>query len=78
MEKLVLTAENYGSVRRFFVETTHDQALLQTAQKSIIKLNPPEKVFTLKGSDHCPFFSKTLSLHKVFLEVAQLSSNRLT
>jgi pimeloyl-ACP methyl ester carboxylesterase len=78
MEKLVLTAENYGSVRRFFVETTHDQALLPTAQKSIIKQNPPEKVFTLKGSDHCPFFSKTLSLHKVFLEVAQLNSNRLT
>jgi len=72
MEKIVLTPENYGRVRRFFIETTDDQALSPAEQCNIINQNPPEQVFTLKGCDHSPFFSKPQSLHKIFLEIAQL------
>ncbi|KAH9571354.1 hypothetical protein CY35_02G090300 [Sphagnum magellanicum] len=74
MEKITLTAENYGCVRRFFVETTEDHALSPAAQCNMINQNPPEQVFTLKGSDHSPFFSKPQSLHKIFLEIAQLDA----
>eukprot|EP00249_Psilotum_nudum_P008920 c21594_g1_i1 orf=477-1580(-) len=72
MERLVLTKDNYGSVRRFFIQTMDDHALITAIQEQIIKLNPPEQVFKLKGSDHCPFFSKPQSLHKLFCEIAQL------
>lgn len=76
MEKIVLTDENYGSVRRFYVETTEDQALSPEAQRSIVNQNPPEQVFTLKGSDHSPFFSKPQSLQKVFIEIAMLDAKK--
>jgi hypothetical protein len=74
MEKITLTPENYGHVRRFFIETTDDQALSPAAQQNIITQNPPQQVFSLKGSDHSPFFSKPQSLHKIFLEIAQLEA----
>ena len=76
MEKLVLTPEKYGSVRRFFVETTHDQALPPELQQNIIDQNPPEQVFTIKGSDHSPFFSKPQSLHKVLVEIAMIAAKK--
>ncbi|XP_057817497.1 putative methylesterase 11, chloroplastic [Cryptomeria japonica] len=72
MERISLTEENYGSVRRFFIQTPEDQALTPAAQQRLIDANPPERVFKVKGSDHCPFFAKPQSLHKVFLEIARL------
>ncbi|KAI0493274.1 hypothetical protein KFK09_027550 [Dendrobium nobile] len=70
LEKLVLTEDNYGSVRRFYIETTEDNALPLSLQQSMCESNPPEKVFRLKGSDHSPFFSKPQALHKVLVEIA--------
>ncbi|XP_020702505.1 putative methylesterase 11, chloroplastic isoform X1 [Dendrobium catenatum] len=70
LEKLVLTEDNYGSVRRFYIETTEDNALPLSLQQSMCETNPPEKVFRLKGSDHSPFFSKPQALHKVLVEIA--------
>jgi len=72
MEKIELSAENYGSVRRFFIETTEDQALPPDLQRNIINQNPPEQVFSLRGSDHSPFFSKPQSLHKLLLDIAMI------
>ncbi|XP_024383343.1 putative methylesterase 11, chloroplastic isoform X1 [Physcomitrium patens] len=72
MEKIALTAEKYGSVRRFYIETTEDQALTPELQRNIINQNPPEQVFTLKGSDHSPFFSKPQSLHKILVDIAMI------
>lgn len=74
MEKVTSTPENYGSVRRFYIETAQDQALLPELQRNIIDHNPPERVFTLKGSDHSPFFSKPQSLHKTLVEIAMLAA----
>lgn len=73
MEKLSLTPENYGSTRRFFIQTLDDHALSPDIQEKLVRENPPEGVYKIKGSDHCPFFSKPQSLHKMLLEIAQLA-----
>ncbi|XP_039136898.1 putative methylesterase 11, chloroplastic [Dioscorea cayenensis subsp. rotundata] len=72
LEKLSLTEKNYGSVRRFFIETTEDNAIPLSLQETMCRSNPPEKVFRLKGSDHSPFFSKPQALHKFLVEIAKI------
>nr|CAD1838824.1 unnamed protein product [Ananas comosus var. bracteatus] len=72
MEKLSLTAENYGAVRRFFVQALDDRMLSPDVQEKLVRDNPPNGVFKIKGSDHCPFFSKPQSLNKILLEIAQV------
>ncbi|KAL0314098.1 UNVERIFIED_CONTAM: putative methylesterase 12, chloroplastic [Sesamum angustifolium] len=72
MEKLSLTSEKYGTGRRFYIQTLDDYALSPDIQEKLVRENPPEGVFKIKGSDHCPFFSKPQSLHKVLLEIAQI------
>ncbi|PKU78573.1 Putative methylesterase 14, chloroplastic [Dendrobium catenatum] len=72
MEKLSLTAENYGSVRRYFIQMLDDRVLSPDLQEKLVRENPPCEVFKLKGSDHCPFFSKPQSLCKILLEIVQL------
>ncbi|ESQ38584.1 hypothetical protein EUTSA_v10028772mg [Eutrema salsugineum] len=73
MEKLSLSGERYGRGRRFYVQTLDDLALSPDVQEKLVRENSPEGVFKIKGSDHCPFFSKPQSLHKIFLEIAQIS-----
>ncbi|GKE14995.1 putative methylesterase 11, chloroplastic, partial [Tanacetum coccineum] len=73
LEKLSLTDANYGSVRRFYIETPEDNAIPITLQQSMISESPPEKVFRLKGSDHSPFFSKPQALHKLLVEIAKIT-----
>ncbi|XP_041014852.1 putative methylesterase 11, chloroplastic [Juglans microcarpa x Juglans regia] len=77
MEKLVLSDKNYGSVRRFYLVTQEDSAVSVSLQENMIKTNPPEQVFWLKGSDHAPFFSRPQSLHKILVEIAQMSSKQV-
>ncbi|CAN6477117.1 unnamed protein product [Victoria cruziana] len=72
LEKLYLTSEKYGSVRRFFIETSQDNAIPLPLQQNMIKSNTPEQVFRLKGSDHSPFFSKPQALHKYLVEIAKI------
>ncbi|KAJ9167015.1 hypothetical protein P3X46_021699 [Hevea brasiliensis] len=72
MEKLSLSFEKYGTSRRFFIQTLDDHALSPDVQEKLVRENPPEGFFKIKGSDHCPFFSKPQSLHKILLEIAQI------
>ncbi|OVA00139.1 hypothetical protein BVC80_1459g22 [Macleaya cordata] len=72
MEKLSLSPENYGTSRRFFIQTLDDNALSADVQEKLVRENPPEGIYKIKGSDHCPFFSKPQSLHKILLEIAQI------
>ncbi|XP_047322708.1 putative methylesterase 12, chloroplastic [Impatiens glandulifera] len=72
MEKASLSIENYGIGRRFYIQTLEDNALSADVQEKMVRENPPEGVFKIKGSDHCPFFSKPQSLHKILLEIAQI------
>lgn len=72
MEKLSLSADKYGSGRRFYIQTLDDHALSPDVQEKLVRENPPEGVFKIKGSDHCPFLSKPQSLHKILVEIAQI------
>ncbi|XP_020598958.1 putative methylesterase 14, chloroplastic [Phalaenopsis equestris] len=72
MENLSLTVENYGSVRRYFIQMLDDRVLSSYIQEKLVRENPPQEVFKLRGSDHCPFFSKPQSLCKILLEIVQL------
>ncbi|CAI9115046.1 OLC1v1015880C1 [Oldenlandia corymbosa var. corymbosa] len=72
MEKLSLTPEKYGKGRRFYIQTLEDHVLSPDVQEKLVRENPPEGIFKIKGSDHCPFFSKPQSLHKILLEIAQI------
>ncbi|XP_030513891.1 putative methylesterase 11, chloroplastic [Rhodamnia argentea] len=72
LEKLSLSDVNYGSVRRFYIETPEDNAISIELQENMIKLNPPERVFRLKGADHSPFFSKPQALHKMLVEISKI------
>ncbi|XP_068652672.1 putative methylesterase 14, chloroplastic [Aristolochia californica] len=71
MEKLSLSQEKYGSVPRYYIQTLEDHTLSPDIQEKLVRDNPPQGVFKIKGSDHCPFFSKPQSLHKILLEIAQ-------
>ncbi|KAI3977105.1 hypothetical protein MKX01_002425 [Papaver californicum] len=72
LEKLSLSEGNYGTVRRFYIETTDDDAIPLSVQQNMISSNPPERVFRIKGSDHSPFFSKPQSLHKHLVEISSI------
>ncbi|XP_010460319.1 PREDICTED: putative methylesterase 13, chloroplastic [Camelina sativa] len=71
-EKLHVSDKNYGSIRRFYIKTMEDYAVPVTLQEAMIKLNPPEQVFQLKGSDHAPFFSRPQSLNRILVEISQI------
>ncbi|GMH15129.1 hypothetical protein Nepgr_016970 [Nepenthes gracilis] len=73
LEKLALTEENYGRVRRFYIETPEDNAMPISLQEQMVNACPPERVFRLKGADHSPFFSKPQALHKLLVEIAKLT-----
>lgn len=72
MEALSLSSDKYGRGRRFYVQTLDDHALSPDVQEKLVRENPAEGVFKIKGSDHCPFFSKPQSLHKILIEIAQI------
>ncbi|KAJ0929998.1 putative alpha/Beta hydrolase [Helianthus annuus] len=73
MQNLSLSKEKYEAGRRFYIQTLEDHALSPDIQEKLVRENPPEGVFKIKGSDHCPFFSKPQSLHKILLEIAQIA-----
>ncbi|KAL7190613.1 hypothetical protein ACSBR2_022820 [Camellia fascicularis] len=74
LEKLSLSDKNYGSVKRFYIETAEDNAIPIALQQSMINKSPPERVFHLKGADHSPFFSKPQALHKLLVEISKIPS----
>lgn len=53
---LVLSPANFGSVHRFYITTTYDQAITPPIQELMYTALPCEKVYTL-NTDHSPFFS---------------------
>ncbi|MCD9558895.1 putative methylesterase 11, chloroplastic [Datura stramonium] len=74
LEKLSLSDIKYGSIRRFYIETTEDNSIPIALQRSMISQNPPERVFHLKGADHSPFFSKPQALHRILVEISTVPS----
>ncbi|CAO2816384.1 unnamed protein product [Amaranthus hypochondriacus] len=72
LEKLCLSDDKYGSVRRFYIETTEDNAIPISSQEQMSKAAPPEQIFRLRGADHSPFFSKPQALHRYFVEISKI------
>ncbi|PHT89734.1 hypothetical protein T459_04847 [Capsicum annuum] len=50
-----------------------NNALSSDVQENLVRVNPLQGVFKIKGSDHSPFFSKPQSLHKILVETAEIS-----
>jgi pimeloyl-ACP methyl ester carboxylesterase len=68
---LQLTDENYGTVRRFYIECTEDRAVTPFIQRKMYTETPCEKVYSLPTS-HSPFFSKPDELCTILHEIALL------
>jgi hypothetical protein len=66
---LQVTDENFGRVRRFYIECTEDKAVGPLIQKKMYTEIPCEKVFTMQTS-HSPFFSQPEELVNIFQEIA--------
>lgn len=66
---LVLSEENFGSVRRFYIECTEDRAVTPFIQQLMYTETPCEKVYKMATS-HSPFFSRPEELCDIFCEIA--------
>lgn len=65
---LHLTAENYGRVRRVYIECTEDRAVTPFIQRKMYTETPCKKVYSLATS-HSPFFSRPAELAGILLSV---------
>ena len=68
---LQLTDENFGSVRRFYIECTEDKAVTPFIQQKMYNETVCEKVYKMQTS-HSPFFSMPEKLTDIFLEISTL------
>jgi pimeloyl-ACP methyl ester carboxylesterase len=68
-DKLQLTPERYGQVKRFYVRGSNDHAVSPLYQGAMLENTPCQKIFTLEG-DHSPFLSAPAKLAEIVLAVA--------
>jgi pimeloyl-ACP methyl ester carboxylesterase len=69
-DKLQLTPERYGKVKRFYVKGSKDHAVSPLYQDAMLKNTPCDHVFTLDG-DHSPFLSAPDKLAEIILSVSK-------
>jgi pimeloyl-ACP methyl ester carboxylesterase len=69
-DKLQLTPERYGQVKRYYVRGSKDHAVSPLYQEAMLKNTSCEQVFTLDG-DHSPFLSNPTKLAEIILTVAK-------
>jgi pimeloyl-ACP methyl ester carboxylesterase len=69
-DKLQLTPERYGQVKRYYVRGANDHAVSPLYQEAMLKNMDCEKVFMLDG-DHSPFLSAPAKLAEIILAVAK-------
>ena len=68
--ELSLTAQNYGSVKRIYIECRNDNAVLLEAQRLMIESQPVSKLYSI-DTDHSPFYSTPDILGKMLNEIAE-------
>jgi len=56
MTPIKVSAENFGRVRRAYIECTQDRAILPPIQRAMYTSTPCERVLSI-DADHSPFFS---------------------
>ncbi|XP_062206290.1 probable esterase PIR7A, partial [Phragmites australis] len=70
MKGNVLTAEQYGAVRRVCVVAEDDASWSAEFQRRVASWNPGAEVRVLQGTDHMPMFSTPRELSKLLMEIA--------
>ncbi|HDR8172755.1 alpha/beta fold hydrolase [Bacillus cereus] len=60
-QEIKISAENFGTIDRIYIETTLDRAIPIDFQRRMNTESPCTKIITLEA-DHSPFFSKTSEL----------------
>ncbi|KAJ9135598.1 hypothetical protein P3X46_032764 [Hevea brasiliensis] len=73
-KEIVLTTENYGSVRRIFLISEKDEVSKKDFQLWMIQRNPPNEVIEILGSDHMLMMSKPIELWGHLLSIAEKDS----
>jgi pimeloyl-ACP methyl ester carboxylesterase len=71
MTPLHLTDENFGRVRRVYIECTEDRAVTPFIQQKMYTETPCERVYRMQTS-HSPFFSRPQELTDIFCEIASM------
>lgn len=69
-DRLALTDDGFGRVRRFYVEGARDKAVSLAYQRAMTAETPCEEVFALDG-DHSPFLSAPEALAAILDDVAR-------
>jgi pimeloyl-ACP methyl ester carboxylesterase len=69
-DKLFLTPERYGQVKRYYVKGLKDHAVSPLYQDAMLGNTPCQQVFTLDG-DHSPFLSSPAKLAEILLSIAR-------
>lgn len=64
-----ITDENYGRVRRFYIELTEDRAITPSLQRKMYTEMPCEKVYRM-ATGHSPFFSRPAELVDILIDIA--------
>lgn len=64
-----ITDENYGTVRRFYIELTEDRAVTPWLQQKMYTEMPCETVYKMATS-HSPFFCKPQELVDILIQIA--------
>ncbi len=65
-----ITDEKYGTVPRYYIKTTEDNAIAPQAQKFMVDAMPCEKIYSIP-TDHSPFFSAPKKLAKIFERIGE-------
>ncbi len=74
-DPVAITAENFGTVPRYYIECFEDEAIVIEQQRKMREATPCAKVFTLKTS-HSPFFSAPGELAETLGEIGRLTHPR--
>lgn len=71
MTPLRLTDENFGRVRRMYIECTEDRAVTPFIQQKMYTETPCERVYQMQTS-HSPFFSRPQELTDILCDIASM------
>ena len=74
---LTITAENYGSIDRYYITTTQDKAISPYIQEKMYTDTPCKQVFHI-NSGHSPFFSNVPQLKNILVNIAKEKGNKIS
>jgi pimeloyl-ACP methyl ester carboxylesterase len=72
-DPLMLSAERYGQVRRFYIEGLQDRAISTVVQRQMTSHMPCEGIFTL-DTDHSPFLCAPTALAETLEKIVHITA----